>query len=180
MNAISKVIESVIETVRIYKLLKYGDSDTINSYRIGAFGEDSVTPAEYKALYIKTSNSEEPVCVGFVNTLVLEDLNQGEKALFSTDETGENIVTKIVQRNTGDIEINQGLDDNGFKAILAADGTVTIESIDQTITIDGALTINTTGNVEVNSDGDVDITAGGNATITATQFDVNGGNLTVD
>jgi len=72
------------------------------------------------------------------------------------------IMSKIVQRNTGDIEINQGLDDNGFKAILLADGTVTIESIDQTITIDGDITINTTGNIEVNSDGDVDVTAGGN------------------
>lgn len=111
MNVISKVLESVIENgTRIFKLLKYGDADTVNSYRVSDFGADSMAPAEYKALYLKTSNSEEPVCVGFINNLVIDELKYGEKQVFSTNEKGDSLSSYIRLNNDGTMHVNGDAD----------------------------------------------------------------------
>jgi len=128
-----------------------GENDQRKYFSISTFGSDFNVPLETKALTIDSKNKDDKFVIGFLNLLKIDDLEPGENAIFSTSEDGSEIKSKIVLRNTGDIEI---------------------ESTGISLIIDGDADIATTG--------DVNITADGNATITATQLDVNSGNLTVD
>lgn len=108
---VSDILESLIEeNQRFLKLLKFGENDNINAFQASNFGEDSNIPAEYSAIYLKTSNSEEPICIGVVNKVVLEDLNPGEKQIFSTSEDGAEIASFIKLLNDGTHEFNGNAD----------------------------------------------------------------------
>lgn len=87
-------------------MLKFGSKDTVNTFMISPFGDDFNVPKGYDALYIKTSNSSEPVCVGFINKIISDDLASGEKIIFSTDESGDNLKAFIKLLNTGIIHFN--------------------------------------------------------------------------
>lgn len=120
MSVVSEIIESFIEEgKRFLKLLKFGSDDNINTFQVGNFGEDSNVPAGYVAIYLKTSNSEEPVCIGVINNIIISDLNPGDKQIFSTNEAGDAVAAFLKLLNTGDIEINSG---SAFVKVLA-DGT---------------------------------------------------------
>lgn len=111
MSAISKVIEVITDRgLRIIKLLRSGENDTINSYMLSSFGDDFNVPKGYKALYIRTQNSDEPVCIGFVNKVIADTLNSGDRQLFSTNSAGDTIAAFIKFLNDGIIHINGDAD----------------------------------------------------------------------
>ncbi len=111
MGVIGEIIESIIDSgLRVVKILKLGEKDNSNSYQVSSFGEDSKAPEGYSCLYIKTSNSEEPVCVGYINKVVISALNAGEKQIFSTNEAGDAIAAYIRLLNDGKINFNGDAD----------------------------------------------------------------------
>ena len=111
MSVIGKKIESIIEAgFRYIKLATFGNSDNSKVFRLNPFGEDSNPPEGYKALLVNTNNSEDPVCVGFINEVVLDDLNSGEKQIFSTNSAGDTIQAFIKLLNDGKIQFNGNAD----------------------------------------------------------------------
>jgi hypothetical protein len=148
----------------------FGDKDQRKYYSISPFGMDFNAPAKTRCLVVDSKNKDIKYNVGVLNKLKIEDLKPGECAIFSTDEPGEAIMSTIVLRNTGDIEINKDLD-NG-SVLIGVDGSIQIiAKADTSITIDGNATISATG--------DVILSADGNVNVTATKVDLNG-NLTVE
>jgi hypothetical protein len=106
MIIISKILEVIAENgIRFFKLLRFGENDSVKAFGVNPFGIDSKPPDSYKALYLRTSNSNESVCIGFINKVILNDLNSGENQIFSTDETGENISAFIKLLNDGTMQI---------------------------------------------------------------------------
>ena len=64
MNIISKVVEVITEnSIRFIKILRYGESDVVNTKMISSFGNDFNVPKNYKALYVKTSNKSFEIIV---------------------------------------------------------------------------------------------------------------------
>lgn len=111
MGVISEVIESVIESgLRFVKLLRYGEKDNVNTVQMSSFGEDFNVPEKYEALYVKTSNSEDPVCIGFVSKVFIDTLNAGEKQIFSTNEVGDTLKAYIRFLNDGMMHFNGDAD----------------------------------------------------------------------
>jgi hypothetical protein len=141
----------------------FGDNDQTKYYVVSPFGIDYNPPNETRTLNSDSMDKDKNFVQGVLNKLKIDDLALGESAIFSTDEEGTEIKSKIVCRNTGAVEINKGLD--GVQILLNSDGS---------------LGIITTGNAIIDVDGDVGLTASGNVNVTATQLNVNGGNLTVD
>ena len=148
-----------------------GNNDQRKYLSISPFGFDFNAPENTRALTADSRNKDVKYNLGVLNKIRVEDLEAGESVIFSTDEAGEELKSKIVLRNTGDIEINKGL--GGVDIGINADGTLNvIASGNVSITVDGNTTIETTGDVNLNADG--------NVIVTSTQLNVNGGNLTVD
>lgn len=111
MGVISEILESLIEAgSRIVKLVKFGEKDNVNAFQLNSFGEDFNVPKGYDALYMKTSNSSEPVCIGFLNKVVFDDLNPGDKQIFSTNQAGDAIAAYIKLLNDGIIHFNGDTD----------------------------------------------------------------------
>jgi len=147
-----------------------GSSDQKKYFSITPFGIDYNAPVNVRSLTTDSSNKDVKYNLGVLNKLKIDDLAPGESAIFSTDEPGETIMSKIVLRNTGDIEINKDLDNGSI--LIGVDGSIqVIAKADASITVDGNATIEATGDVNLNADG--------NVIVTATQFSANG-NLTVD
>ena len=128
-----------------------GPNDKKKYFSITPFGIDFNAPVDTRALTTDSSNKDIKFNLGVLNKLKIADLLPGESAIFSTDEACEAIVSKIVLRNTGAIEITAG----------------------------EASTIVVTGDATIQASGDVNLTADGNVVVTATQFSANG-NFTVD
>jgi len=171
MNTAGHVKESVSDEngFRQFIINCLGSSDQRKYFSISPFGIDFNPPVDYRSLTTDSANKDIKYNLGVLNKIKIEDLAPGESAIFSTDEAGEALVSQIVLRNTGDIEINKDLEN--ASVLIKADGTMQVISKDVTITVDGNATIAATGNVELNADG--------NVVVTATQFDANG-NFTVD
>jgi hypothetical protein len=131
----------------------YGENDQRKYFSISPFGIDFNAPADTRTLTSDSKNKDIKFSLGVLNKVKIDDLKPGEMGLFSTDEPGETIMSQIVFRNTGNIEINKGMDAN------------------ITIGVDGSIKIVATKDIELTSDAKVKIVA--------TQLDVNG-NLTVD
>ncbi len=111
MNIISKVVEVITEnSIRFIKILRFGKYDVVNTKMVSSFGNDFNVPKDYKVLYTKTSNSNEPICIGFINKVILDDLNAGENQYFSTNEAGDTIAAFVKLLNTGVIELNGNTD----------------------------------------------------------------------
>lgn len=134
-----------------FEIKCFGPNDKKKYIIVDTFGSYYVPPINSRALVTDSSNKFKNFCIGVLNKLEIETLNHGDRILFSTDEAGENIVSKIVQRNTGAIEITAG----------------------------AASTIVVTGNATIQASGDINLTADGKVVVTATQFSANG-NFTVD
>jgi hypothetical protein len=148
----------------------FGSNDQRKYFSISPFGIDFNAPIGTRSLVSDSINKDVKYNLGVLNKLKIEDLNPGECAIFSTDEPGEAIMSKIVLRNTGDIEINKDLDNGSIT--IGVDGSIQITGkAETTITVDGNASITATGDVEISADGNVNITA--------TKCDING-NLTVE
>ena len=128
-----------------------GENDQRKYFSISSFGSDFNVPVDSRGLTIDSKNKDDKFVIGFLNLLKIDDLEPGENAIFSTSEDGTEIKSKIILRNTGDIEI---------------------ESTGISLTIDGDANITATG--------DINLTSDGNVVVDSTQLDVNSGNLTVD
>lgn len=156
--------ESEEETnIRQFLINCFGPNDQRKYFSITPFGIDYNAPINTRSLVTDSANKDINYNLGVLNKLKIDDLNPGESSIFSTNEDGSEIVSKIVLRNTGAVEINKDLD--GVQILINADGS---------------LGIITTGNAVIDVDGDVSLTASGNINASATQFNVNSGNLTVD
>lgn len=108
-----------------------GENDQRKYFSISPFGIDSNVPLETKGLTVDSKNKDDKFVIGFLNLLKIDDLELGEIAIFSTLEDGTEIKSKIVLRNTGDIEIESSKDVN----------------------------VSVTGNVNMTVDGNANITA---------------------
>jgi hypothetical protein len=131
----------------------YGENDQRKYFSISPFGIDFNSPVDTRTLVSDSKNKDIKFSLGVLNKIKIDDLKPGEMGLFSTDEPGETIMSQIVFRNTGDIEINKGMDAN---IIIGVDGSIKIVA-----------------------KADITIESDGNVIVTATQFSANG-NLTVD
>lgn len=152
MNTLGKTKDTNIdETYRQFIINCHGENDRRKYFSISSFGEDSNVPEDTRALTSESNNKDDKFVIGFLNKVKVDDLDLGEKAIFSTLEDGSEIKSSVIFRNTGAIEIT-------------ADSNTTI-------TINGDVTLQVTGDINLNADG--------NVVATATQFSANG-NLTVD
>jgi len=100
-----------------------GGNDQRKYFSISPFGIDSNPPVNTRALTADSSNKDVQFNLGVLNKIKIEDLQPGEPAIFSTSEDGETIVSQIVLRNTGDIEINKDISGNAT-VLIKADGTI--------------------------------------------------------
>lgn len=121
-------------------------------FLLEGFGSASLPPLETRSLIVNSTNKDISYCIGALNKLDFDSLGHGDKVIFSTNEDGTKIMSQIVLLNDGKIEV------------------ITKSDID--ITTEAKINIIAKGDINVNTDG--------KAFVTATQFDVNGGNLTVD
>ena len=136
MIAVTKVIENIIEGgKRLIKFSKFGENDTAKAYRVNEFGSDSSIPDGYKAIYIETSNSSEPICIGYINEIIIDELNKGDKQIYSTDEEGAEVKSFVKLLNTGDAEINAN---NKAKIELKEDGSMDLTAMDNTLKMIGS------------------------------------------
>lgn len=106
------VIGTVISNI-VQGLFRSIKSSTIGQNRATA---DYVSPGMIdfspvvgmKAIYSNTSNSREPIVIGYINKTIINDLQEGESAFFSTN--GQTSLGIIKARSNGDIEINGDAD----------------------------------------------------------------------
>lgn len=91
---------------RILKVEQYGikTADFATS-----FGDDSVAPKNWSAVYCDTDNSGDKIIIGYINKNQLDKIKEGEKRIFSLDESGNN-AAEIYLKNDGKIEINGNVD----------------------------------------------------------------------
>lgn len=99
-----------------------GLNDNRKYFSLSPFGYDFNTPENTRSLTLDSKNKDVKFSIGVLNKVKVDDLNPGECVIFSTDETGETLVSKTVYRNTGDIEINKDMDNGNI--IIKVDGTI--------------------------------------------------------
>jgi len=108
---IAKILENIVGNgVRYLKGLRFGSIDSKKAIMLSSFGDDFNVPSGYKSLFINTSNSSSPVCIGFVNKVILDSLNSGDKQVFSTNEAGDTIAAYIKFINDGTMHFNGDAD----------------------------------------------------------------------
>jgi len=109
MMTFSKIRSSIIESgFRILKVDQWGVK-TVNE--VSSFGDDSHPISNMTALYADTSETGEPVIIGYINKNQLADV--GEKRIYSLKEDGS-ISTFIWLKNDGKIELG-GNNDNAIR-----------------------------------------------------------------
>ncbi len=100
-----------------------GIDDQRKYFSISPFGIDFNPPETLRVVTSESRNKDESLNIGVLNKIKIDNLNLGESAIFSTDDVGEAIVSQIVLRNTGDIEINKDFEENA-NILIKADGTM--------------------------------------------------------
>lgn len=100
-----------------------GENDQRKYFSLSPFGFDFNLPENTRVLTLDSKNKDIRFSIGVLNKKWLNDLLPGENAIFSTDEAGEELVSKVVFRNIGDIEINKDISGNAF-ILIKADGTI--------------------------------------------------------
>jgi hypothetical protein len=100
-----------------------GNNDQRKYFSITPFGIDYNAPIDTRTLTIDSNNKDVKFNVGVLNIVKIDDLVPGESAFFSTNEVGDTIMSQIVLRNTGDIEINKDLNGNA-NLLIKVDGTM--------------------------------------------------------
>lgn len=124
MNTLGKTKETnTDETYRQFVINCLGDNDRRKYFYVAPFGEDSNVPEDTRGLTSDSNNKDNRFVFGFLNKVKIDDLNLGDKAIFSTSEDGNEIKSQIVFRNTGNIEINKDLGSNA-SILVKADGTM--------------------------------------------------------
>jgi len=116
---------------RQYVINCLGENDRRKYFSIQPFGEDANVPEEIKALTSDSNNKDNKFVIGYLNALKLDDLEPGEKVIFSTADDGSEIKAKITFKNTGDIEVEATNDINitvTGDANISADGDVLINA----------------------------------------------------
>ena len=128
---------------RQYVINCLGENDRRKYFSIQPFGEDANVPEEVKALTSNSNNKDNKFVIGYLNALKLDDLEPGEKVIFSTAEDGSEIKAKITFKNTGDVEVEASNDVNILvtgDANITADGNVLINATQLNVN-DGNLTV---------------------------------------
>jgi hypothetical protein len=98
------------KSYRQYVINCLGENDRRKYYLVTDFGTDFNVPENVKALTGDSKNKDDKFVFGFLNTLKTDDLNPGEKIVFSTSEDGSEIKTFIKLLNTGVMDINGDAD----------------------------------------------------------------------
>ena len=128
-TTISNTIKNGFRTIKSKTL----GQNTATGETVTQGGIDFNPLKNMKAVYATTSNSSEPVCIGYLNKSIIDDLEQGEIAFYSTD--GKTPSAFIKARKDGNIEIN-GDADNAIGFIpLNSSWTELITEINAFITI---------------------------------------------
>lgn len=104
MTNLGTTISSVIKNgFRIIKSKTLGaNAETAETITQGCV--DFSPLQNMKAVYSKTNNSSEPICIGYLNKNVISDLDSGEGAFYSIDSSG--VKAYIKSRKDGTIELN--------------------------------------------------------------------------
>lgn len=106
---LSTVISNIItKGLRSIKVKTIGENIETASY-VSSGNIDFNPVKNMKAIFAKTANSSEPVILGYVNKTIIDDLEEGEGAFFSTDN--ETPLAIIRARKNGNLELN-GDNDN--------------------------------------------------------------------
>lgn len=121
-NQTGHIKETVIDTYRQFIVNCLGDNDRRKYFSLAPFGIDFNIPENTRSLTVDSRNKDQKFNIGVLNRVYLDDLDVGEVAIFSTDSTGEELKSKTVHRNNGDIEINKGLTNGNI--LIKADGTI--------------------------------------------------------
>ena len=87
-----------------------GANDLRKYFSISPFGYDFNAPQSVRTLTADSRNKDQSFTVGVLNKIRPDDLNPGECAIFSLDETGGEVKSFIKLRNDGTMEQN-GSDD---------------------------------------------------------------------
>jgi hypothetical protein len=98
------------EDFRAIKIVRFGQVDTQTSFLVSSFGDESLVPVGYKALHMPTGERGNSVIIGYLNPVVLDGLNVGEKRVFSTNEAGDTLSIDIIMRNDGTMEVGGDTD----------------------------------------------------------------------
>lgn len=91
---------------RILKVEEYGakTADFVTS-----FGDDSVAPKNWSAVYSSTDNDGDNIILGYINLNQLSKVKHGEKRIFSLKEDGSQSID-IYLKNDGKAEIGGNTD----------------------------------------------------------------------
>ena len=107
MIKVTNVISSIIDAVRRRrpKLQVSGQVDIQNVYESLPWGDDVNPPDGIKAIWAESSVTGKAVLLGYVNTNQLEELQKGERRIYSTNETGEDVAAFIRMLNDGTMHV---------------------------------------------------------------------------
>lgn len=107
INLATTISNTIKNSFRSIKAKTMGqNAGTADSITMG--GTDFNPPKNMKAVFASTENSSEPVCIGYLNKSVIEGLEVGEMAFYSTD--GKTPNAYVIARNNGTVDLN-GNDD---------------------------------------------------------------------
>lgn len=124
MNTLGKTKDTNTEEIyRQFIINCLGENDRRKYFLVTSFGEDFNVPEDTRALISESNNKDIKFVIGFLNKVKIDTLNYGDKVIFSTSEDGTEIESQIVLKNTGDIEINNGISGNAT-VLIKADGTM--------------------------------------------------------
>ena len=92
---------------RIVKFLRFGKGDVQTAPQASPFGSDTNPPANWRAVYGRTSSKGDTVIIGYFNIDLLAEV--GENRQYSTDEEG-NLAFETRMRPDGTFEIGGSVD----------------------------------------------------------------------
>lgn len=105
-----KITKSIVKNARRFvKYIAMGRDDVKEHRAAAPWGDESVPVKDAVAIWANTSVSGEAVVIGYINTSALDDLNPGERRIFSTDDSG---AVQVYARFTDDgkIQLNGAAD----------------------------------------------------------------------
>jgi hypothetical protein len=107
MNKTGKIKQTDIsQDFRQFQVNAIGENDVGKYYMLSVFGEDSNIPENTKALMAGSKNKDVNFIVGVLNKLKTDDLNPGDKIIFSSSEDGSEIKSYIKLLNDGTMHFN--------------------------------------------------------------------------
>jgi hypothetical protein len=98
------------EIFRQFQVNCIGGNDTGKYYMLSVFGEDANIPVDTKALTTGSTNKDINFVVGVLNSLKDDNLNPGDKIIFSSSDDGSEIKSFVKLLNDGTIEMNGNAD----------------------------------------------------------------------